>query len=101
MEEIVQDGRIETAMQRPTETIDERDLERELLRKGVVRLRDAARQCADCGRTPLTGEHVHIFPRGETVCELCRPLRRTSPVDTETVRHSERGLTVRVTKRAA
>lgn len=88
-------------MQRPTETIDERDLERELLRKGVGALRASARQCADCGRTPLVGEHVHTFPRGELVCELCRPLRRTSPVGSEIVRHSERGLTVRVTQRAA
>jgi hypothetical protein len=88
-------------MQRPTETIDERDLERELLRKGVGALRATAPHCADCGRTPLTGELVHRFPRGETVCELCRPLRRTVPEGTETVRHSERGLTVRVTQRAA
>jgi hypothetical protein len=88
-------------MQRLTETIDERDLERELLRKGVGALRATAPRCADCGRSPLTGELVHIFPRGETVCELCRPLRRTMPVDTQTVRHAERGLTVRVTQRAA
>ncbi len=103
MEEFPPSGRNETAMrdERPTEIIDERDLERELLRKGVGALRATARQCADCGRTPLTGEHVHIFARGEMVCELCRPFRRTSPVESETVRHSERGLTVRVTKRAA
>lgn len=87
-------------MQRPTETIDEHDLERELLRKGVGALRATARQCADCGRTPLVGEQVHTFARGETVCELCRPMRRTTPTESEIVRHSERGLTVRVLRAA-
>ena len=91
----------ESTMQRPTELIDERDLERELLRKGVGALRATAHHCADCGRTPLTGEHVHTYARGDLVCELCRPLRRTLPERTDRVRHSERGLTVRVTHRAA
>lgn len=100
MEELEPSGRNQTGMQRPTETIDERDLERELLRKGVGALRAASRQCADCGRTPLVGEHVYTFARGELVCELCRPLRRTVPLGSEIVRHSERGLTVRVHRAA-
>ena len=81
-------------------TIDERDLERELLRKGVVALRAGHARCADCGRTPLTGERVHVYRRG-AVCELCRPLRREPPERTEVVRGAEHGGTVRVTVRAA
>ena len=40
--------------------------------------RDAA-HCSDCGRTPLIGEHVHLYARGAVVCELCRPRRRHPP----------------------
>ena len=53
-------------------------LERFLLRRGVGALEADRHRCADCGRTPLTGEHVHLYDgrkRG-IVCELCRPLRR-------------------------
>lgn len=79
--------------------IDEAELERELLRKGVVALVAGRDRCADCGRTPLTGEQVHLFAERDTVCELCLPRRRAAPVRSELVRHSERGLTVR--RRAA
>src|SRR3954447_14219667 len=48
-------------------SLDEADLERELLRKGVVALRDGHTRCADCGRTPLVGEHLHRYARGATV----------------------------------
>ena len=63
-------------MPRILSTIGERDLERELLRKATVALRESSTRCRDCGRTPLTGERVHIYTRGHRVCELCRPLRR-------------------------
>jgi hypothetical protein len=77
-------------------------LERVLLRRGVGALEADRHRCADCGRTPLTGEHVHLYGRGDgIVCELCRPLRRGAPVATEIVRHSEHGHTVRLTARAA
>jgi hypothetical protein len=84
-----------------TATIDEQDLERALLRKGVGALALHRPRCADCGRTPLTGEQQHVFARGEVVCELCRPLRRSSPERTELVRHSEAGHAVRLRARAA
>jgi hypothetical protein len=77
--------------------------ERFLLRRGVGALEADRNRCADCGRTPLTGEHVHLYDgrkRG-IVCELCRTLRREAPVASETVRHYERGQTVRLTARAA
>jgi hypothetical protein len=77
----------------------EPDLERELLRKGVVRLAAGRAHCNDCGRTPLVGERVHLFDDGDLVCELCRPRRSGAPERSEAVHHSERGHTVR--RRAA
>jgi hypothetical protein len=77
--------------------------ERLLLRRGVSMLEEDRHRCADCERTPLVGEHVHLYDgrkRG-IVCELCRPLRREPPVATELVRHTEHGHTVRLTARAA
>ena len=66
-------------MPRTSATIGERDLERELLRKAAAALREASPRCRDCGRTPLTGERVHMYTRGHRVCELCRPLRGDAP----------------------
>jgi hypothetical protein len=77
--------------------------ERFLLRRGVGALEADRNRCADCGRTPLTGEQVHLYDgrKHGIVCELCRTLRREAPVASETVRHYERGQTVRLTARAA
>jgi hypothetical protein len=48
----------------------------------------AGRACWHCHRTPLVGEHVHLY--GERiVCELCRHLRREPPGETVVVRSSE------------
>lgn len=79
-------------------TIDEQDLERELLRKSVGHLEDDRRACADCRRTPLIGETVYGFTDGSLVCELCKPLRREEPSGSDRVRHTEAGLTVRVVR---
>jgi hypothetical protein len=79
-------------------------LERLLLRRGVGALEADRHRCADCGRTPLTGEHVHLYDDGRAsgvVCELCRALRRGPPVASEIVRHCEHGHAVRLTVRAA
>lgn len=76
------------------------DLERLLLRKGVHALAADRHACADCGRTPLTGEHVHHYGSGAVVCELCRPLRRAAPEHVELVRHCEYGHAVRLTHAA-
>jgi len=81
--------------------LSEPDLERELLRKSVS-LMDAGRhRCQDCGRTPLTGERVHVYGRGVVVCELCRVLRAETPQRSELVRSEGRGATVRVLRNAA
>ena len=83
-------------MARPLLAIGEQDLERALLRKSVGSLSGDRDRCADCGRTPLIGETLHRYAGGSTVCELCRPLRRGAPLESELVRHSEHGLAVRV-----
>ena len=83
-------------MARATQTIDEQDLERALLRKSVGSLSGRRDRCADCGRTPLIGESLHRYAGGATVCELCSPMRRGEPLQSERVRHSEFGLAVRV-----
>lgn len=88
-------------MPRAVVTIDEQDLERALLRKSVGALAIETHRCADCGRTPLIGETVHRYTRGETVCELCRPLRAGAPHRSERVRNCEAGLTVRVIRMSA
>jgi hypothetical protein len=81
---------------------DVEQLERVLLRQGLGALEADRHRCADCGRTPLTGEHVHVYGGREQriVCELCRPGRREEPLATELVRHCEHGHTVRLTARA-
>jgi hypothetical protein len=78
-------------------------LELLLLRRGVGALEAGRERCADCGRTPLIGEEVHVFGgrRHRLVCELCRPARREAPLASEIVRHVEHGHTVRLTPRAA
>jgi hypothetical protein len=87
-------------MSRPAERDIER-FERHLLRRGVGALEADRDRCADCQRTPLVGEHVHLHAGVQgIVCELCSPLRREHPVATELVRHSEHGHTVRLTRAA-
>ena len=76
--------------------IDEKDLERALLRKSVGALTSGRDCCADCGRTPLVGETLHRYAGGASVCELCRALRRSEPEQSERVRHGGHGQTVRI-----
>ncbi|MCW2971141.1 MAG: hypothetical protein JWO23_2268 [Solirubrobacterales bacterium] len=84
---------------------DIEQLEQFLLRRGVGALEADRDRCGDCGRTPLTGEHVHIYRaparQDRLVCELCRPAHRESPLASELVRHCEHGHAVRLTARAA
>jgi hypothetical protein len=70
-------------------------LELQLLRKGLGALTRDRHACADCGRTPLPGERVHLYAGDALVCALCRPLRREEPVDVDVVRHTEHERTVR------
>jgi hypothetical protein len=77
--------------------------ERHMLRRGLGVLEADRERCVDCGRTPLTGEYVHLYDgrRGGVVCELCRALRHDPPIASEIVRHCEHGHAVRLTARAA
>ena len=81
--------------------LDETDLERELLRKGVGDRAAGCPSCADCGRVPLIGERVYRYASVGTVCELCRQVRRARPESWAIVRHVEHGLSVRTLPRAA
>ena len=72
------------------------DLERRLFRLSVDQLAADRARCADCGRTPLIGEDLHLYDGGLIVCELCRQLRVEAPIHSATVRHSEFGQSVRV-----
>ncbi len=78
-------------------------LERVLLRRSLGALEADRSRCVDCGRTPLTGEHVHLYGgrSHRVVCELCRPRHREAPMTSEIVRHCEHGHAVRLTARAA
>jgi hypothetical protein len=78
-------------------------LEIVLLRRGLGALEADRHRCVDCGRTPLTGEQVHLYAGSQQriVCELCRPRQRDAPVGSEIVRHCEHGHAVRLTARAA
>ena len=50
--------------------------------------------CSHCHRTPLIGEHVHLY--GDlVVCQLCRHLRREPPGATVVVHSSEHHRTVK------
>ena len=82
---------------------DSDQLEMLLLHRGLGALEADRSRCADCGRTPLTGELVHAFAgrRTSLVCELCRPRRREAPIASEIMRHCEHGHAVCLTARAA
>jgi hypothetical protein len=86
-------------------TGDAERLERLLFKRGLGALQADRSRCCDCGRTPLAGEHVHLYgtraqDTTRLVCELCRQLRREAPLASEIVRHCEHGQTVRITRAA-
>lgn len=75
-------------------------MEISLLRQSVGALGARRHGCADCHRTPLVGEFVHIY--GERlICALCRSRHREAPVRTEVVRSPEHDRAVRSRPRAA
>jgi hypothetical protein len=82
---------------------DVEQLERLLLERGLGVLEADRCRCADCGRTPLVGEQMHLYSGRKQllVCDLCRPGRREQPLTSELVRHCERGHAVRLLAGAA
>ena len=43
-------------------------LEFQLLRRSVGRLTEGRERCDHCHRTPLIGEHVHLYKSGRMLC---------------------------------
>jgi len=52
--------------------------ERGFLAHSLLTLRAGRTRCADCARTPLIGERVHVYDAGRLVCTLCRSRRLTA-----------------------
>ena len=71
------------------------DLSLGLLRKSVRHLAAGRDHCAECRRTPLVGERVHVYANGSVVCDLCRHACSGEPERVELVRHSELGHAVK------
>ena len=79
-------------------------LDKVLLRRSVDEQAAHRHRCVHCGRTPLTGEVVHVYAIAAVerlVCELCRPLRREPPTRSELMHAPEHERSVRLTSRAA
>ncbi|MGI8802800.1 MAG: hypothetical protein ACR2KV_11600 [Solirubrobacteraceae bacterium] len=93
-------GLLSSRAARRSPTIEPEEFERHLLRRTVDILTETRTTCADCDRTPLVGEQLHLFEAGELVCELCSQLRREQPIRSIDVRHSAYGQTVRVSRTA-
>jgi hypothetical protein len=59
------------------------ELERQLLRRGVLRMSAGRCDCSECGRSPLVGERLQVFAGrgGEelALCDLCLSSRAAPP----------------------
>ncbi len=85
-----------------TPHVDVEQLERYLLRRGVGSLTADRHRCADCDRTPLVGERIHVYEQHPWHRVRAVPSAASwAPLASEIVRHSELGHTVRLTARAA
>jgi hypothetical protein len=71
-----------------------------LWRHSIGALAAARHCCVHCRRTPLVGEHVHVYG-DRLVCELCRHLRREAPGRTEVMHSPEHERAVKRQPRAA
>jgi len=76
------------------------ELERQLLRHGVVRMSAGRCACSQCGRSPLVGERLQIFAgkhgAERALCDLCLAIAETAgaPLRMEQVRAGERPLAI-------
>lgn len=71
-----------------------------LLRHSVGALAAGRHRCWHCQRSPLVGEHVHLYG-DRLVCELCRHLRREPPGKTVPMHSPEHERAVKARPRAA
>ncbi len=76
-------------------------LELALLRRGVTAMAAGCERCQECGRTPLIGERVYTYASGTALCELCRQVKRETPVTSHVVHGPEFGHTMRITDQRA
>jgi hypothetical protein len=72
------------------------ELELALLRRSVHALARESERCVRCGRSPLVGERVYVLAGGSTVCELCRAVERSEPIESQVVHGPEFGHTLRI-----
>jgi hypothetical protein len=82
------------------EVRDMPDLELQLMRRGLDDMAAASERCGRCDRTPLVGEHVHVYD-DRVLCELCRELERRPPVSIRPVHGPEFGHTMKLRARPA
>jgi hypothetical protein len=74
-----------------------RELASILLRKSVRRMREDEPRCHECGRTPLTGELLHLIEDERVLCSLClanMPEETREPVSSTRVGAAEKPLAV-------
>jgi hypothetical protein len=72
------------------------ELELALLRRSVGAIAAGCERCGHCHRTPLVGERVYLYESGETLCELCRAMRRDPPAASRVIHSTELGNAVRI-----
>ena len=71
-------------------------LERAMLKRSVDTISAGCERCGHCRRTPLVGERVYVYAGGSMLCELCRTLKRDTPVSTRMIHGPEFGHAVRI-----
>lgn len=76
-------------------------LELALLRRGVHDLAEGCERCSRCRRTPLIGERIYSYGSGASLCELCRTIKRETPLASRLVHGPEFGHTMRVSDNRA
>jgi hypothetical protein len=74
-------------------TDDIRDFELALFRRGLDGAE--AEKCGRCGRTPLVGEHVHVYAK-RVVCDLCVAGERLEPIGSRLVHTPAFGHSIRI-----
>jgi hypothetical protein len=71
------------------------EFELALLRRGLDELAAGSERCGRCNRTPLVGEHVHIYKK-QILCDLCVELERKQPESSRLVHGPAFGNSIRI-----
>jgi hypothetical protein len=71
------------------------DFELALLRRGLDELAAGSERCHRCNRTPLVGEHVHVY-QNRVLCDLCRELELDPPESSRAVHGPAFGNSIRI-----